>query len=248
MIIALPVSHIVNETNYFLIPGVGALEYRTVQPLLDKKLVNLFHSNYGIIQEGFIEYCDSVSDFLVTNQVQVFSFDLGPAAEQVEIKDYYYIPKSELLTKEELYKKIQLRLNYIKSIFNGYVAVENLNYFQSPAYEYVCEAEFISNIVRTNDIYMVLDIAHAIITANNTGVDKYEYFSKLPLERVKVIHLSAPCIKDAKWRDLHEVPSSEEYEILKFIKNNLAGEAYLIVEYYKDFNILQDIYRKSQQY
>ncbi len=243
MILTLSVSHLINKENYFLIPGIKALEYREPRPVLNNEMQSLFHCSYGIVQYEFIDYFDSILDYLVENKIKMFSFDFGPAVEKVEIQDYYYNARSELLSRNELYKKVHSRLKYMKRNFHGDIALENLNYFPTSAYNHVCEANFISDVVRKNNVYFVLDIAHAIITSQNMGIDKYEYLSSLPLERVKEIHLSASGIKDGRYRDLHEMPSAEEYEILAFIKNWLVEDFYLVIEYYKDFVELREIYK-----
>lgn len=248
MILTLPVSNLISKDNYFLMPRIEALEYREPQPVLDNEIESLFHSDYGIVQKEFIDYFDSILDYLAENRIKMFSFDLGPAAEKVEIEDFYYIARSKLLSRDELYEKIQSRLSYIKSNFNGCIALENLNYFMPTAYNHVCEANFINDIIRKNKVFFVLDIAHAIVTSHNLGIDAYEYISSLPLERVREIHLSAPGIKDGQIRDLHGIPSAKEYELLNFIRSQLVGEPYLVVEYYKDFVKLQEIYKNLSKY
>ena len=242
MILTLPVSHLISENNYSRIPGIRALEYRNPQPVFNSEMECLFHSNYGIIQKEFIDYFDSISDYLNENKFKLFSFDFGPAVEAVKIQDFYYVTESDLLSKSELEKKVHSRLSYVKSKFNGDIAMENLNYYPTTAYSHICEAEFISDIIRKNDVYMVLDIAHAVISAHNMEIDRYEYLSSLPLDRVKEIHLSAPGIKDGKWQDLHEIPTIDEYKILNFIRERLFIKPYIVVEYYKNISVLREIY------
>lgn len=243
MILTLPVSHLINKDNYLSIPGIKALEYKKPSPILNDKMKRLFHSASGIIQNDFIEYFNSVIGYLLKNRVELFSFDLGPAAENVEIRDSYYTAISKPLSIDELKDKINLRLSYIKSKFGGDIALENLGYYPTTAYGYVCEADFITDVVQKNNVYLILDIAHAIITAHNFGVDKYEYISSLPLEKVKEIHLSAPGLKDRRWLDLHEKPASEEFKVLDFIIKRIAGDPYLVVEYYKDLSGIAEAYR-----
>ena len=66
----------------------------------------------------------------------------------------------------------------------------------------------------------------------------------MPLERVKEIHLSAHGMVDGKWRDLHHRPNKETYEILEFVQKNLKSEAHIIIEFYKDFSELKEIYQE----
>ena len=79
-------------------------------------------------------------------------------------------------------------------------------------------------------------------------VDKYGYLTSLPLDKVKEIHLSTPGMKDGKWRDFHEEPSLEVYELLGFIKKRLIGNPYLVLEYYKSLSALREIYESLDSY
>ena len=97
-------------------------------------------------------------------------------------------------------------------------------------------------MVRENDVYLVLDIAHAMISAHNLEMNWQDYFLRLPLERVKEIHLSAHGMIDGKWRDLHLRPNIETYKILEYVQKSVEGEPYLIIEFYKDFPELIEIY------
>ena len=247
MILTLPVGDLINRDNFHQIPGINALEYKDTIPVLDNKLESIFHSGYGIVQEEFLSYFESIVDYLNENNIKLFSFDIGPAAEKVQTEDYY-IAKSEVLLKNKIKKIVRQRLEYIRKKFHGDIALENLNYFPTSAYSHVCESDFISDVVRDNEVYMVLDIAHAIITANNMGIDKYEYITSLPLDRIKEIHLSAPGIVDGKWRDLHEEPDSQEYEVLRSILNNINVDPYLVIECYKNFPAIENCYKSLCNY
>jgi uncharacterized protein (UPF0276 family) len=248
MISTLAVSHLINKNNYSEIRGIKALEYRNIQPVIDKEMECLFHSGLGIVQRGFIENVDLIIDHLNDNDFKLFSFDLGPSAEDVEYNDYFYITKSAVIGKSQLKKRIQRDLSYIKRKFKGIIALENLNYFPTPAYSTVCDADFIKEVIEENDVYLTLDIAHAIISANNLSINLFDYLSSLPLDRVIEVHLSAPGKKNGKWMDCHEKPGIKEVEALDFLAERIPTKSYLVVEYYKDFISLHTIYNDLQKY
>ena len=248
MIPVLPVSHLINKNNYSEISGIKALEYRKSQPIIDNEMDCLFHSGMGIVQRGFIEYVDLIIDYLNDNDFKLFSFDLGPSAEDVEYNDYFYITKSAVIGKSPLKKRIQRDLSYIKKRFKGIIALENLNYFPTPAYSTVCDADFIKEVIEENDVYLTLDIAHAIISANNLSINLFNYLSSLPLDRVIEVHLSAPGKKKGKWKDCHERPGRQEFKVLDFLAERIPMNSYLVVEYYKDFISLHTIYKDLQKY
>ena len=244
MILTLPISHLINSENYTKVPGIKALEFKKKQPILEYPGPILFHSGKGIVDHDFMDYFDEILPFLNDNNFECFSFDIGPASAFVKTENYYYISESEPLSKGEILKLSKQRLSYVKDRFNGFVALENLNYFPTTAYSHVCDPGFFAKVVRENDVYCILDIAHAMISAHNLGIDWQDYFMQMPLERVKEIHLSAHGMVDGKWRDLHHRPNKETYKILEFIQKNLKKEAYIIVEFYEDFSELIEIYQE----
>ena len=244
MKLTLPISHLINIENYLQVPGVQALEFKKQQPILDYSGPLFFHSGKGIIDEDFIDYFDNLLPYLNENKFQHFSFDLGPATPKYKIEDYYYVADSRVLSSDEILKMTGERIAYVKKSFKGIVAMENLNYFPTSAYDHVCDPSFFSRVIRETDTYMILDIAHAMVSSQNLGIRPETYFSECPLDRVIEIHLSAHGIVNNKWRDMHERPNPETYKILEYIQSRLDGEPYLIIEFYKDFSELVDIYRE----
>lgn len=244
-VLTLPVGHLIDKANYSLVPGIKALEYKKTGEIFGRKLVFLYHCNYGIVQNEFIEYFDGISGFLKDNKFRFFSFDLGPAVASVTAApNRPYVAQSADLGKERLKKIISRRLDYVRSKFTGRVGFENLNFFPNSAYVHVCEPDFISEVIRDNDAYLVLDLAHALISAQNMRMDIRDYLLALPLERVIEVHVSGPRMEGTGLIDAHEPPGSGDYKILKFVREILAQEFYLTVEYYSDFSAIQKIYRR----
>jgi uncharacterized protein (UPF0276 family) len=244
MKLTLPISHLINIENYLQVPGVQALEFKKQQPIFDYSGPLFFHSSKGVIDADFLDYFNVLIPYLKSNKFSHFSFDIGPAAERCRTEDYYYVVESEVLTGEEVSRITAERLSHVKKSFDGVVALENLNYFPTSAYDNVCDPDFISDIVRGNDVYLILDMAHAMISAHNLNFSPEDYFTRLPLDRVKEIHLSAHGMLDGKWRDLHNRPNNETYELLEMISGHVDKDTYLIIEFYKDFSELIEIYKE----
>ena len=120
MILTLPVSHLINQENWRSITGIGALEYKKAQSIDVNGVTKLFHADYGIIQKGFIEYFDSITDFLIQNEIKLFSCDLGPAAEDVEVLDFSYQVKSLLLSKDKLEEIIYSKIIFVYDVIYAY--------------------------------------------------------------------------------------------------------------------------------
>jgi uncharacterized protein (UPF0276 family) len=73
--------------------------------------------------------------------------------------------------------------------------LENYNYHPTHAYEYVCEPETFCALIEAIGCGVLLDLAHAQISAHNMGwPDVRSYLQALPLARVREIHTNHPQI------------------------------------------------------
>ncbi|MCK5043146.1 MAG: DUF692 family protein, partial [Candidatus Aenigmarchaeota archaeon] len=117
-------------------------------------------------------------------------------------------------------------------------AIENMDYNKGGAYEYVCEPEFIKDMLAKNpNIYLLLDLTHAQISAHKL-LTKYEesertekYINSLPLDRIIEIHLSSP---DEKYGDMHRPATDREIYILRSIKEKMPNLKLINLEYRSD--------------
>ena len=139
------------------------------------------------------------------------------------------INENEILSEEEVETRIIESLKYLENMGLP-LALENLDYHPGGAYEYVCEQTFIEKILRKTNAGLLLDIAHAEISAiglsktNNknqqvTNNDLIEitrdYLKKLPLDRVVQLHLNAPSWRRNRLMDMHLPFTMIEEALLK---------------------------------
>ena len=210
---------------------------------LDPRKERIFHASNGIIEHNFISFIEEnrLFDYLARHAIGHLSFDLGPACERCQ----FILPLSPTLAKRELLAIAGERLGYIREHFSGLLAVENLNYYRTGLFESVCEPDFIRDFVERFDLYLLLDLAHAAISARNMGRDLYEYLEHLPLRRVIEIHLSRPFIHAFQSVDAHEKPGKSEFEALGWLLPKLAGneKVHVAIEYYGEADGLCRGYR-----
>jgi sialic acid synthase SpsE len=208
---------------------------------LPKNAPMVFHSNMGILESDFEEKFELLLPDLRNEKFELFSCDLGPAARRRN----GYSPDSEILSEEEILTESLKAVKTIRSNFSGRIALENYNYYPTGLYEHVCQPEFITKAVKLLDVGLVLDLAHAAISAYNMGLSMNSYLAKLPLDRVVEIHLSKPYIPSnspqtssqgllkfppengnvvvfdldnpATPKDLHECPDTRELNWLEFV-------------------------------
>lgn len=143
------------------------------------------------------------------------------------LPDNHNVAESSVLPRNEVLKKIVESLSYLSEFTESIgipLAVENLDYHPGGAYEYICEPVFINEIFKRNEnLYLLLDIAHAEISAvgllgkkpeHRLGATR-EYLKRLPLERVIEIHINSPIWEDENPLDMHFPITNIEKRLLK---------------------------------
>ena len=127
---------------------------------------------------------------------------------------------------------------WLKSTFPELkVMVENNNDLGSDAYQIVTEPDFITEVVNENEIYLLYDHAHALISAYNQNMSFMSYFSRLPLNKVMQVHFSEPTFLSGVARDSHNFPTREQFD---FCSTKFKGCAqYYTIEFYKSLPKLE---------
>ena len=238
--IATPISHLFDngKLSSKILNLSDCLECRDHSIDKDFKSQELFHCDLQPIHKFSEHDINSLIKIKSKKKdLKLISFHLASCYKKPKLKKGIFHPSGIKISVEELKYNAQININRIKEIFgkNISISVENNNYFKTEAYDYVTDPDFISSIVYDNDINFLFDISHARISSINSGVDFYEYLSKLPLNRVNQIHISKEEVDSSgEVFDAHELPSDKETEeIIKFIKK-YSTLKYITVEYYKD--------------
>ena len=129
-----------------------------------------------------------------------------------------------------------LRQIISKSVLIG---LENNNYYPTPAYDIITEGDFISKVIYKNNLFLLLDIAHAMVSAHNKNTSYKEYILRLPLDRLIQLHICQPTlIEGGIARDTHNEPNDDMFKEVIRLLNKYQSIKYLTIEYYKDKDIL----------
>ena len=148
------------------------------------------------------------------------------------------------------------KIKAIRSVFNGDLAIEIMNYYPTGSYELVCEPGVIKEIVEDYNIDLLLDIGHMKVSCGNLGISTRSYLEALPLDRVKHIHLSRPAFLKKKslnadlkhsfksylrklpehiWYDAHEHPVSSDMKLaIQILEKSKVKNKFITIEYYKN--------------
>jgi uncharacterized protein (UPF0276 family) len=104
--------------------------------------------------------------------------------------------------------------------------LENFNYHPTNAYEYICEPALVTELLGAIGCDMLLDLAHARISAFNMGWHSAEeYLTALPLHKVREIHITRPGWQKAQMVDLHQPLEADDLDLLAWVIERTPVEA-----------------------
>jgi hypothetical protein len=114
-----------------------------------------------------------------------------------------------------------------------HVLLENANYYDEHPRDAIRVLEIHERLCRTLGVGRILDLAHLVMDANNTGIDCRHLLGIVPLERVEVIHLSG--IVEAPggvFHDGHQLPvHARVWELLEEVLPLLEHPVTIVVEH-----------------
>jgi hypothetical protein len=205
-----------------------------------------YHADFGLIGEAFERFAAD-RDFwssLQEHGVCVYSLDFGPAA----CRNLSVFPVCTGLSRPQILDLSLRRMETVRANFSGEVLLENLPYYRTGLFEHVCEPEFLTFALEKLDAGLLIDLAHAEVSACNLGLSFIDYLDALPLERVGQIHISKVFINEFITVDAHECPNDREFgivmEVLQRIPNKDVG---VTIEYYQDPMLLEKAYQVLAQ-
>jgi hypothetical protein len=104
---------------------------------------------------------------------------------------------------EETLHHFQRRITQIQDILETRILVENVSSYLTYRASTLSEAEFISELLSLTDCDLLLDINNIYVNAVNHGFSASEYLSKIPMQRVREIHLAGYEDRDSYLLDAH---------------------------------------------
>jgi len=104
---------------------------------------------------------------------------------------------------EETLHHFQKRITQIQDILETRILVENVSSYLTYRASTMSEAEFISELLSRTDCDLLLDINNIYVNAVNHRFSASEYLSKIPMQRVREIHLAGHENRDSYLLDAH---------------------------------------------
>jgi uncharacterized protein (UPF0276 family) len=193
---------------------------------------------------------------------ELLSFHLGFSCEKLKSGGQFDFTRglSEVLPEEVVRQRISDNIAFVKKTYlkRGEIILENLDYNpkdKSGAYEYVCDPDFINDILTASGCRMLLDFGHANCSAQNMGYDDViSFIYKLPLEKVAEVHMSGAGRKDGLAHDTHHPINKEGQPEVEYFEEALksgrmTGLAAVTLETFEDvipqLELLRNVLQRS---
>jgi hypothetical protein len=124
------------------------------------------------------------------------------------------LPRPDPVLAERLFTWQALRL--VRS-FSIPILLENNDPVPFNGYEFEVEPQRIARIIAKTGCSLLLDTAHARVSARALDMDLCDYVGFLPLEQVVQIHITSPRELNGRLVDAHQPLLDEDYEVLEFL-------------------------------
>ena len=204
--------------------------------------------NWSLGHPAALELQDAVPrtlEALALTRAPWLSVHLGFSAAEIGF-DEWTQAKTPTLPRDELFANICRNVHGLAAAIPVPLILENLDYCPGGAYEYICEPPFIAAVLAETNAGLLLDLAHARVSAARMGMPIDEYLAQLPLDRVRQIHISGPRPRDGVLADAHEALLDEDYALLRDVLHQTRPQA-LTLEYFRDEGaLLEQIGRLRQ--
>jgi uncharacterized protein (UPF0276 family) len=111
--------------------------------------------------------------------------------------------------------------------------LENMQHWPLPEADVAVAPAFITRVLEETQSGLLLDTAHARITAAVLNRSVRSYLEELPLERTVEIHVSSPRLENGQWVSCHEAMQEEDYTLLEWLLERVTPKV-ITLEYWKD--------------
>ncbi len=223
------------ELDYLEVHGPYLSAARKAYPEMPMLLHNALYQ-WSLTHHDGLEHKDAAKVTLrrlALSRSPWYSLHLGFSAEEVDFYDEAMQAISALQPRDLVLQRCISRLKELKELLPVPILIENLDYNPTQAYEYVCEPAFIQEVVHESGTDLLLDLAHARVTAHAFDISVEDYINQLPLGKVRQIHLNRPGWRDNRLVDAHLALAQEDYLLFEQILDRCQPWA-VTLEYQQD--------------
>lgn len=167
--------------------GIGGRWKKALKAIAEKYPLNChgLSLSIGSPEPLDMEFLGKVKNFLDEWKIEVYSEHLSYSkCDNAHLYDLLPIPFCE-----EAVKHVSERIKTVQDFLGRKLIIENVSYY-TPVDPQMSEIDFVCSILEESDCDMLLDINNVYVNAFNHKYDAKEFLSKLPLERVRYVHMA----------------------------------------------------------
>lgn len=214
--------------------GIGGYWKQELKKVLDKYPLYCHGLSLSIGSPEGIDtaFVKKVKQFLDETQAELYSEHLTfSKVDNAHLYDLLPIP----FTQDAINKVVE-NIQQVQDILGKRLILENGSYYTILEAE-MSEIEFITEIVAKSDCELLLDVNNVFVNAFNHQYDAKNFISKMPLEKVKYIHIAGHFqVSEKLIIDTHGAEIIDTvYNLFDFTMNQLQHDIPVLLE--RDFNI-----------
>jgi uncharacterized protein (UPF0276 family) len=107
---------------------------------------------------------------------------------------------------EPALRHVAARLDEVQHRLGQRIAIENLSSYVRFAADEMREYEFVAELLKRTDAWLLLDVNNVYVSSVNHGFDARAYIDAMPPERVVQIHLAGHSVENGFLIDTHDAP------------------------------------------
>jgi hypothetical protein len=253
-LIATPVSHLFEDkvAAHEISEVSDCLEARERTAELQFEKQWLFHIDIDLPHNWGHKIKEYLRDNLsLKPELKLVTLQASRVCEGLVVEGGIAQLSGKIYSETEMIQNAKKNVDWLRNTLGDEVKIgmENNNYYPTKAYDIVTSGEFISELIESCNIHLLLDIAHAMVTAHNMRLNYSEYIATLPLNRLIQLHICQPNIPESSIvaTDAHEVPDDLMIQHARQLSEQYKSIEYLTIEYYKDKNLLIDSINKLRE-
>jgi uncharacterized protein len=192
-------------TDNYLIPGGRPLYF------LDQ-----FREHYPLVMHGVslslgssdpldLPYLQSVKDLADRiSPVWISDHLCWTGIDQINLHDLLPLPYTE-----ETIHHVVSRITQVQEFLGQQILIENVSSYLTYKQNEMTEWEFLTEIVKRADCYILLDVNNVYVSAVNHAFNPLHYLDGIPGNRVRQIHLAGHSTQGDYLIDTHDAPVIE---------------------------------------
>lgn len=125
---------------------------------------------------------------------------------------------------EEALEHIVGRVVEVQDVLGRRIALENVSSYLAFTHSTMTEWEFLSEVARRADCWILLDVNNVYVSARNHGFDPRAYIDAVPAERVVQLHLAGHTDCGSHLLDTHDAPvAAAVWELFAHTRRRLGA-------------------------